>query len=129
MIVATGVNYVTESFSLIGRALQFGYDSLCDILDSIGLSAEVYFLMILGFFIVYFVVGSVRDYWLGSADSALSDVNQHNRRETAQRLAEERHNAKMAQLEKNRVAFQERTEFYKERNRLIFSSLRKRGRF
>lgn len=115
MICGTGVNYVTESFTYVGRALQFGYDSLCDILDSIGLSAEVYFLLILGFFIVYFVVASVRDYWLGSADSVLSSSAQAQRRLDAVKAREE------SSLRRARYAkiYQDRTEMYKERNRKL----------
>lgn len=81
MIVSTGINYVTESFAFVGRALSFGYNALCDILDAVGLPWEVYFLLILGFFIMYLVVGSVRDYWLASADSALNDGVQYQRRQ------------------------------------------------
>lgn len=129
MIVGVGVNYVTETFSFVARSLQWGYDALCDVLDSVGLSAEVYFLLILGFFIVYFVIATVRDFWLGSADSALSDVARHNRRSAAAQASQERFEKNLAERQKNREAFEARTEFYRSRNKEIFDSLRRRGKF
>lgn len=129
MIVATGLNRITEVFAFVGRALSFGYNALCDILDAVGLPYEVYFMIIIGFFVVYFVVGSVRDYWLGSADSALSDVARYNRRASAAQASQERFERNLAERQKNREAFEARTEFYRERNKEIFASLRRRGKF
>lgn len=115
MISATGINRVTEVFAFVGRALSFGYNALCDVLDAVGLPYEIYFMIVIGFFVVYFVVGSVRDYWLGSADSVLSASAQANRRiasVNARKEAIERH-AKYMDV------YNKRTEMYRERNKKL----------
>lgn len=115
MIVGLGINRVTEVFSFVGRAVSFGYNALCDVLDAVGLPYEIYFLLIIGFFVTYFVVGSVRDYWLGSADSVLSASAQAKRRIDSVRARNEataRHAVYMK-------AYQARTDMYRERNQKL----------
>lgn len=80
MIIATGINYVTEVFSFVGRSLSAAFSWFQDLLNAIGLPWEVYSLILIGFAVTYFLVSSLFGSLRGSADSVLSEGVQAQRR-------------------------------------------------
>lgn len=115
IILGTGVNYVTQTFTFVKRSVDFGFQSLQDILVAIGLPWQVYMLIIVGFSVVYILVGFVFDSFRGSADSILSDYAAMNRRQAAIQAREEsrRNHARYMEI------YKERTDMYKERNKRL----------
>lgn len=80
-ILALGMNYVTETFLMVARALSEAFDWFQDLLEAIGLPWEIYLLVIIGFAVVGFVVTASFGQFRTSADSAITSTYTYARRE------------------------------------------------
>ena len=66
------MTYIQETFGMIKDAFAFGYNTLSTVLQSIGISIQIFFLMIVGFTVVGMVLSTVMTYFRGSADSSVN---------------------------------------------------------